>query len=564
MRQSNQYFKNIFGNHQWTLLVVLFGILAMMPFYFLGFPSGADLTNHFRFTLPFYDEMVSGNYSAGWLAESNFGFGDARFRFYPPFVYYLLCVFYYLTSDWYWATLIVFTLFSVVGGLGVYFWTRSHLSASVSFLAAALFVFAPYHLAQFYQASLLAEFAAASLLPFAFWAVENLTAHKSLGSALGGIAALGAVYSLIVTTHLPTTVIGSLTLGVFALLLTDWKENKKGLVFCSFGIFLGLLSSSWFWVKMISELGWIQAGTGVSSDYYDYRNNFVFSPFTPSNLNTFYGSLVTALTVGVFLPFLIIWKKVLSGNYPKVFRAMLILAVVSLLMTTDLSRPIWAIVPKLKDVQFPYRWLTIASITICPLVALSFSAWRERIQQKTLRAFHLPLLLFFVGALIFAVYDLAIDADYLTREAFMEKITDARGGQSFKDWLPRNAKELKDLEPLTGQVEAGTRQVLVTEWQSHRRIFSVDAGQETRARLRSYFYPLWQAFRVDGGQKTPLETRQTDDGTLLVTIPNEPVMVEVAFIEPPRTKISFIIALLGWTMTFGLLIIGLIKSKSKN
>ncbi len=348
--------------------------------------------------------------------------------------------------------------------------------------------------------------------------------------------------------------------------------------FCALAVILGLISSSWFWVKMISELGWIQAGEKVGSAHYDYRNNFIFSPFSLTNLNVWYTSFIAALTVAIFLPSIIIWRQIFSGkNFESVLgkyftngenkvkrrlRAAFILAILSLFMTTDLSRPIWAIVPKLKDIQFPYRWLMITSLMICPITALCVPVWREIIRQKKFRAVYLPLFLTFFIALFFTVQDLVFNSGFITRESFLQKIEDARGARSFNDWLPRAAKEIKDLQPLNGQIDAGARRVTVTDWQSHRRIFSVAAGSETQIRLQSYFYPLWRAFIIQNGQKIQTETAQAEDGTLLVRIPNEQINVEVYFVEPPRTKISLLIAAFGWTMIFALLIIGFAKSKS--
>ena len=76
-----------------VILVAAFGVLTLLPVFIWGFPVGADFDNHFRFALPLYDEIRQGNYFPGWLAESNNGFGDPRFRFYPPVLYYLLCFF---------------------------------------------------------------------------------------------------------------------------------------------------------------------------------------------------------------------------------------------------------------------------------------------------------------------------------------------------------------------------------------------------------------------------------------------------------------------------------------
>ena len=565
---------NLFKGISAILLVAFFGVLAMLAVFVWGFPVGADLDNHFRFALPLYDEIAQGNYFPGWLAESNNGFGDPRFRFYPPILYYLLCFFKFLVGDWFWASVLVFTLFSIIGALGIYFWTRRNFTNKTAIIAALLFAFVPYHLTQFYQASLLAEFAATALFPFAFLFVEKLMTERreNLRQSFSDIAALAAVYSLIITIHLPSTVLISFTLGIYALLLTDWKTNKRGLILCAAAILLGLLSSSWFWVKMISELGLIQAGEKVGSPYYDYRNNFVFSPFAPANLNTFYGSLVAALTLGIFLPSIIIWRKIIGRHedFLKNFAAdkkiisrrllaILMIAFLSFFMTTDLSRPIWAIVPKLKDIQFPFRWLTITSVVICPLVAFSLQIWREKLTPKKFRAVYLPVLLIFLFTIFYTVESQVIESEFISHEEFNSRVEKVRGGRSFNDWLPRNAKELKDLTPLSGNIEAGTRQISVIEWQTHRRIFKVEKGAATAARLRTYFYLFWQAFAVSDAQKIPLQTSQAEDGTLLVAIPAEETTVEVVFTEPPRTRISQIIAALGWTITFALLIIRFTK-----
>ncbi|HEY8561586.1 MAG TPA: 6-pyruvoyl-tetrahydropterin synthase-related protein [Pyrinomonadaceae bacterium] len=564
----------------WFIAAACLGVLAMLPVFFRGFPVGADFDNHFRFALPFYEEIERGNYFPGWLAESNFGFGDPRFRFYPPFLYYLLCLFRFLTGEWYYAAIIVFTLFSAAGTAGVYLWARRSMSGPLAFFAAALFAAAPYHLTQFYQASLLAEFVAAALLPYAFLFVEKLTtgAGDGLSTRLFNAAALAAVYSLIVSTHLPTTVIGSCGLGVFALLTTDRKNDKKALLFCAAALALALVSCSWFWAKMVGELGFIQAGEKVSSAHYDYRNNFIFSPFSPSNLNTWYGSFVALLTIVLFAPSVIIWRRIfrkkssaVPGNElsrgfdDKVNRrlaAAFVLTLFSLFMTTDFSRPVWAVVPKLKDVQFPYRWLVIASIMICPLTAFSLPVWLEKFKRKDLRAVHLLLPAAFVAALAATTYDLVFNSKHISRAEFSRRIEAVRGARSFNDWLPRGAKEIKDLQPLDGQVDAGSRPVSIAEWGSHKRVFTIDAGTEPTARLRSYYYPLWRASIVKDEQRIPIATERAADGTLLVALPNEKAKVEVLFVEPRRTQFSLLASALGWLLILLLLVGGRLKPRA--
>src|SRR5215467_11796464 len=86
-------------------LVAAVSFAVIIPAVLWGIPSNLDLTNHFRFALPFYDSIMAGDFYPGWLAESNAGYGDPSFRFYPPAFYYLLAASRFLVGNWYGATL---------------------------------------------------------------------------------------------------------------------------------------------------------------------------------------------------------------------------------------------------------------------------------------------------------------------------------------------------------------------------------------------------------------------------------------------------------------------------
>src|SRR6267142_1094307 len=96
------------------IILILVAAATMAPMLFWGIPSNRDLSNHFRFALPFYDGLRSGHFYPGWLADANHGFGDASFRFYPPAVYYLLALTRTLAGNWYAATIVTFGALSVM------------------------------------------------------------------------------------------------------------------------------------------------------------------------------------------------------------------------------------------------------------------------------------------------------------------------------------------------------------------------------------------------------------------------------------------------------------------
>src|SRR4029077_16910751 len=137
--------------------------------------------------------------------------------------------------------------------LGMYFWTRSILSESAAMWAAILYALAPYHVNQFYQASLLAEFAGAAVLPFAFGFVERVCRRGRSQD----VAGLAATYALLILTHLPLAVMGSLALGVYGVALINRQTWRRSSQLLTSSVLLGLAASSVYWVRMVSELKWI-------------------------------------------------------------------------------------------------------------------------------------------------------------------------------------------------------------------------------------------------------------------------------------------------------------------
>jgi len=529
-----------------VIVVAAVGIGVLLPIMIFGIPYGADLQNHLRFVQPFYEGLQSGHWYPAWLAESNDGFGDARFRFYPPGLYYLLAAARMLTGGWYSGTMVTIVLLSVAGGLGVYFWARTICEPRIAMWAGILYTIAPYHLNELYQASLLSEYAACSILPFAFAFTERICRKRSAGDMAG----LAASCALLFLTHLPLSVIGSISLAIYAALRFERKHFLSTTIRLAGGVLLGLAASAFFWTKMLAELSWIKGGSTDPNPYYDYRLNFLFSPSALTNRNTWYANILALAVIGFLLPGIAIVGRILRKDHPdRRFRPALLLSVVAFVMATALSRPVWAVIPKLSEVQFPWRWLSITSLAGSLLVATSFPKWKEIVGQN-LRPRDLAVGLAFTLSLAFVVTQVVVDCSYLNRPSFETLARDARGAVSFKDWLPVGSRDLLHLDLRKSKVEAGSRAVALQLWEPELRRFHVAAGSEREARVRTYYYPLWVA-TVDG-QRLP--TRNAEDGAMLISIPPNPVDVTLEFQEPTRVHVATIFSLLGWILIAALFI----------
>jgi hypothetical protein len=552
------------------LVVAAVAAVVLLPILLFGIPDGADLPNHLRFVLPFYDSLQSGHFHPAWLAESNYGLGDLRFTVYPPGLYYLLSATRWLTGGWYSASISTLILLSIVGGLGAYFWACSVLNPKLAMWAGILYALAPYRLNEVYQASLLSEYAACSILPFAFAFVERICRKKSKYDVFG----LAGAYGLLILTHLPLTVIGSLSLALYALVrVSEYARIQRAICgsVCtrryaletlgrlSLGAILGLAASSFFWTSMVAELSWIKAHVTAPNPYYDYHLNFLFSTVALTNRNTWYANLLAFAVIGSLLPGVFFIKRSIGNDKsgPKVNSAFAVL-LATFFMATPLSRPVWAIVPKLSEIQFPWRWLSVVSLMGSLLVAASVPKWREQFEKLRPRDFAVGLA--FALSLVFIATQIIWDCEYIGRVKFETLAQDVRGAVSFKDYLPVWAHEFSNVANVGERVESGSRQVTIKTWEPEHRSFHVNPGSETNLRVRTYFYPHWTA-RAEGRM---LPISATSDGLLQITAPARGIDIDLTFERPAATRVFEMIAMVSWALIIGAFIFWMIKSRKSS
>jgi hypothetical protein len=526
-------------------LVIIAAVAILAPALIYGVPSNRDLFNHFRFALPFYDSLRSGHLYPAWLAESNSGYGDPSFRFYPPALYYLLALARALARNWYAATLLTFVLLSVLAGLGMYFWTRSILPANTAMWAAILYTLAPYHVNQLYQAFMIAEYAGAAVLPFAFGFVERVCRHRRMRD----VAGLAATYAVLVLTHLPLSVIGSIALLLYALVRIDKHHGIATLKQLATAAVLGLAASAIYWSRMITELHWIGLNDVAPDATVDYRHNFLFSTFSPDNLNVWWMNILTATTLLLFVPVIAVSVRSsgsrLDSNRLKPVAALTLL---SLFMAVPLSYPFWKVLTPLQQVQFPWRWLAIFSMAGSLLTAATLPLW---FKSPMLRR---PLRLVVFGCMLvsvaFTLGHSVREAQYRNRQQFASDLQSVSGTSSIDYWIPIWASSTP--KTMKSEVEAGSRLVKINQWEPERRSFEVAAGNPIEARVRTFYYPHWVA-TVDG---RPLAVRPDSDGALLISVPSQEANVLLEFREPAQVRVASIFSLGGWIAILGLSIGG--------
>src|SRR5258708_12843684 len=109
---------------------------------------------------------------------------------------------------------------------------------------------------------------------------------------------------------------------------------------------------------MIAELSWLKNSaivpSGAVTSYFDYRRNFVFSPFTLGNTNSWLANMLALATLSMaFAPLVMLcspYRKKLNRR----LKIVLALFAFSLLMATHLTPPLSPLLPNPHQLPFPF------------------------------------------------------------------------------------------------------------------------------------------------------------------------------------------------------------------
>jgi uncharacterized membrane protein len=155
-----------------------------------------------------WQEIGAGDLYPRWLTLAYFGKGAPVYDFYPPAFWFLAAYAHAAGVPLLLSVKLLLYAAFLVGALGVLRWIRPHLGEAPAFVAAVLYLFAPYHFLDVYVRCAFSEFASIALFPWLFVAVDALIEEWSVL----GFAGLAAASAGIVLSHF----LGALMIAPFA------------------------------------------------------------------------------------------------------------------------------------------------------------------------------------------------------------------------------------------------------------------------------------------------------------------------------------------------------------
>jgi hypothetical protein len=324
------------------------------------------------------DVMIrAGQFPVRWYPDVAGGYGSPHPLYYAPLFYIMAQGFHALGLSLIAALKVTIITVIAATSVAMYRLARTFFGEGAGLVGAALYTYAPYHLLDLFVRGALSELIVFALFPLVFLAFFKLT----WGTTPGRIAAAAAALGGLCLSHTITVMLVPPLVGGFILLLA-WRIRfrRSFLAAATAAGLLGVTLSAFFLIPLVVEKDAVYTEI-YAAGYFDYKKHFVepfqllFSPWghgmsregAADDGVSFRLGLIQLL--GCVLSILA-WKK-LTRAYPGAFWPMTFWVALSaggIFMVLKISSPVWSLVPPLRFVQFPWRFLMLPAIGM-PLVA---------------------------------------------------------------------------------------------------------------------------------------------------------------------------------------------------
>ncbi len=443
--------------------------------------------------------IAGGQFPPIWAEELNGGLGYPLFHFYAPLFYYLALAVKSVVGSYFIATKIILIASVWAGMMGMYLLVKSWFGRASAVVSAVSFATLPYLALNIFVRGAYAECLAMSLLPWLFYAWQDLSTRKRIVLA-------SIVTSLFILSH---NLIPLITLPFLSVwILSHHKKNLSGLMI---PMLLTFLLSSFYLLPLIFERSFVQAETVAKTT--SYTLHFV-SPSQLWNSTWGFGGSAKGVEDGMSFKIgklhlllatsallLLVYKKSKVKKGLIIFFA--VAALLAAYMTTQYSQFIWEQISVLQVVQFPWRYLALIGFFIATLAGGSITIIKNQVLQIVATCVIIATLLVINLKLFLPQTTFPADLSRYTTSAYLDTLP-----QIVPEYLPR--------------------------WMSRDAV--ITPSPQDRA-----YYPTWQV-KIDGSS---VATKPDARGLLSYDNPKNSLNIELIQSHTLLEKISYLLTIIG-------------------
>jgi hypothetical protein len=468
--------------------------LAITPFFWHGSPSGHDFEFHMFSWMEVLAEWKHGMIFPRWASLAHWGYGEARFLFYPPASWTVgaalgaLLPWKLVPGAYSWLAL-------TLAGVSMYRLAREWVPAQDALFAAALYAVNPYHLLIVYWRSAFAELLAAALLPLLLLRILRLN-QPGFRPVLWLSVILAAAW----LTNAPAAVMIHYSAAGLAAVLAVLERSWRPLARTALAVAVAAGLAAFYLIPAVYEGNWVNIGEVLAPGVRP-QDNFLFTTIADPEHNRFNllvstiaATEIVALAAAIWFSRVWRWRQRSAWVLLSCWGGLAALAMLSI---TNL---LWQHLPKLRFVQLPWRFLLCLNAVLAILLTMAPRRWSLRV----------PAIVALLAVLVIAGYhiqppwwDTAADIEEMS-----DAVTEGAGYEGTDEYVPAGADpyELNKDQP---QVVASSGHPLRTEtvqWGPAEKHFVIHSNTPELLILRLFNYPAW-AVMVNGRR---VETQTTD------------------------------------------------------
>jgi hypothetical protein len=509
-----------------------------IPFFFFGIPSGHDVEFHLYSWLEVLSQWKQGIAYPRWAALAHFAYGEPRFIFYPPVSWTLGAV---LNAVFPWALVpgIYIWIALVAAGVSMFLLARQWLDRRDATFAAVLYALNPYHLVIVYWRSAFAELLASALLPLLL-----LLLLRADEKGRRVVVLLALLLGCAWLVNAPAAVMIHYSLALLTVVIAWQRRSPRLLLVGAAAVLLGVALAAFYLLPAIYEQKWVNIAEAVSAGSRPL-DNFLFVHTTDAEHDAFNRLISWVAMAEILLTLAAAWAARSWGSRNRRLWYLLVAwAAACALLMLPISGPLWNVLPKLRYMQFPWRWLLCLGVPFTLLLTLGVKRWTSRV------ALYLATLC--VLAFVWHHFQPPWWDNTADMREMQENMETGDGYEGTDEYTPvgvdpstldKNARRVT----VEGPAHAAIR---VSQWSPEIKIFTADVSAPDNLALHLFNYPAW---RVEvNGRQVQAGTRE-GTGQMLVPVEAGANRVQITFIRTGDRMAGWWISLLALTLVFTLL-----------
>lgn len=550
---------NNFGFAFWikTTIFLSLGIylLLISPLSKSDIFSGHDSGAIIIYAKLFHTAITQGQFPVRVIDWVTPAINQPLFNFYQPGFYYLVELVQLLGVGVVGSINIVVLLLWFASAIFMFLFVKCLLDDSfkatfASVVAAGMYAFAPYHIADVYVRAAMPEFTALAFIPALFWATASFV---KTGKNMH-LVTTGLFLSMVLLGHPPTFLMFSIPLLFFIILLFIVEKKYSRLVPLTLAMVCGVLVSGFYLFPSLLEGDIIQR-QWLTLGYYNFHQHFVcplqlvwsswgYGTSQPGCSDGFSFQLgiihVLGLLTAISLLAYRIYRKAVLTRREWLLVYFLAVTSFGVFFTLEISSPFWENTPYIALLQYPWRFIAVVIFALSVGIGL--------LLKPLLRGNR--SILFFLLAIgsIPLVYGSYLHPFTYYPQSVFEKGDSIRITPEF-GYFPKGVSVL----PATANIpknlvviEAGSATVQLQNSLYTTKKWDIHAKSEAVLRLFVHYFPGWH---VELNGKETAIRHENEYGFIEVTAPEGSYQAHAFYTQTAVEKYA------NWSSLAGLLLL---------